>query len=747
MDEDFRKAALDYHRLPRPGKLRTEPAKRLFSPRDLALSGLPGSSAACQEILADPDRVSEVTGRGNLVAVVSNGTAVPGLGAVGALAAKPVEEGRAVLLRKLAGLDAFDLELDEPDPVRFAAVVAALAPGFGAIDLEDIATPGCLAIEQELTARLSVPVLHGSRHGLAVAVAAAVRNALLLQEKKLEAVRVVVSTGADPAMPACLDLLEAMGLPRAQVTITSPDDPDLPELGAALEGADIFLGLSAPRVLKPEWLNRFAEKPLILALTTPEPEILPEAVRAVRPDAIVATSRTDYANQVIPSLCLPFLLRGALDVGARAIDRAMLLAAVEAIAALARAEPSPAVAAAYGEAPAFGPEYILPRRYDPRLIREVASAVARAAAESGLARRPVADAPAYHRAVGQHALRSGQMLCPLFERARLFPPRVVYAEGEDPRVLRAVQTLVDEDMARPILIGRRGVIEQRVRESGLRIDLEESVRLLDPAVDEAVFAPLVGRYQALVARKGVPMEGAIRRMRTRPTVVAAMLLQAGLADAAICGGSGDWWRNLHYVMQIIPRHPDVTRIYALSCAIVDGGAVFVCDTHMNPEPDVDELVEMTRLAADAVASFGLHPKVALVSHSSFGSSYWPSAKRMRKALEVLRVQAPELEIDGEMHPDAALSEVVRRRMVPESPLQGAANLLIMPGLDAANIAFELLRAAAGGMQVGPVLLGMSKPVYVMPPSVTAHGIVNVSALAALQSHPPRGSAGTGAVGA
>lgn len=736
MDQDFRKAALDYHRLPRPGKLRTEPAKRLFSPRDLALAGLPGASAACVEILADPESARDYTGRGNLVAVITNGSAVPGLGNVGALAAKPVAEGRAVLLRKLAGLDTFDLELAESDPARFADAVAALASTFGAIDLEDIAAPACHEIERLLAARLAIPVIHGGCCGLAVAAAAAVRNGLLLQHKNLSEVRVVVSSGADPALAVCVDLLVAMGLGRERVTVTDPDRTDLPSLGEAVKGADIFLGLSAPRVLKPEWLNRFAPDPLILALTTPEPEILPEAVRAVRPDAIVATGRTDYPNQVIPSLCLPFLLRGALDVAARAIDPAMLLAAVEAIAALARAEPSAAVTAAYGEAPVFGPDYILPRRYDPRLIGEVAASVARAASESGLARRPIVDPPAYRRLAGQHALRSGQMLCPLFERARLFPPRVVYAEGEDERVLRAVQTLVDEDMARPILIGRRGVIERRVRESGLRIDLEESVRLLDPAADEAVFAPLVARYQALVARKGVPMEGAERRMRTRPTVAATMLLEAGLADTAIVGGSGDWWRNLHYVMQIIPRRPEVKRIYALSCAIIDGGALFVCDTHMNPEPGVDELVEMTLLAAEEVRSFGLIPRVALVSHSSFGSSYWPSAKRMRLALEVLRERAPELQIDGEMHPDAALSEVVRRRMVPESPLEGAANLLIMPGLDAANIAFELLRSAAGGMPVGPVLLGMSKPVYVMPPSVTAHGIVNVSALAALQSHPP-----------
>ena len=760
MDEDLRRAALDYHRFPRPGKLAIEATKRMATQRDLALAYSPGVAAACEEIAANPDTAYDYTVRGNLVGVITNGTAVLGLGNIGALASKPVMEGKAALFKKFAGIDVFDIEVDELDPARFCDVVAALEPTFGAINLEDIKAPECFAIEAALRARMKIPVFHDDQHGTAITVAAAVRNGLMLQNKKLEEVKLVTS-GAGAAALACVDLLVAMGLKAENVTLTdikgvvhagreNLDDrmgryaraTDARTLEDVLDGADIFMGLSAPRVLKAEWLHRLAPRPLILALANPEPEILPEAVRAARPDAIVATGRSDYPNQVNNVLCFPFIFRGALDVGATTINEEMKLAAVEAIAVLARVEASEVVAAAYGgSAPVFGPDYIIPKPFDPRLILQIAPAVARAAIASGVARRPITDFAAYRTQLERFVFRSGQLMRPVFEAAKANPSRIVYSDGEDERVLRAVQTLVDDDIAQPILIGRRGVIEQRVQEMGLRMDLRESVRILDPAADEAVFAPLLADYQRLVGRRGVPPDAAARLMRTRTTVAAAMLLQSGAADAAICGGSGDWWRHMQYVMPIIPRRPDVTRIYALSCLILQAGALFVCDTHMNTDPTAEQIAEMTLLAAAEVRRFGIVPKAALLSHSSFGASNSPSARKMRQALGMIRARAPELEIDGEMHADAALSEAIRDRAVPDSRLDGTANLLIMPGLDAANIAFNLLKAAADGLPVGPLLLGMCKPIHVVVQSTTARGIVNLSAVAALEAHAlrePRG---------
>ena len=494
------------------------------------------------------------------------------------------------------------------------------------------------------------------------------------------------------------------------------------------------MGLSAPRVLKAEWLPLLADKPIILALANPEPEILPEAVRAVRPDAIMATGRSDYPNQVNNVLCFPFIFRGALDVGATTINEEMKLAAVEAIAELARVEASEVVAAAYGgSAPVFGPEYIIPKPFDPRLILQIAPAVARAAMASGVAVRPITDFFAYRRELERFVFRSGQLMRPVFEAAKVNRTRIVYAEGEDERVLRAVQTLVDDQMAEPVLIGRRSVIEQRAREMGLRMDLRESVRILDPAKDHDVFDPLVADYQHLVGRRGAPPDAAARRLGNRQTVAAAMLLHAGEVDAAICGGSGDWWRHMQYVMPIIPKRPEVTRIYAMSCLILQAGALFMCDTYMNPDPTAEQVAEMTLLAAEAVRGFGLTPKAALLSHSSFGASNSPSARKMRHALALIRERAPDLEIDGEMHADAALSEAIREKAVPDSTLHGTANLLILPTLDAANISFNMLKAAADGLPVGPLLLGMSRPIHVVVPSVTARGIVNVSAVASAQA--------------
>ena len=753
MDEDFRKAALDYHRLPRPGKLSVEPTKRMATQRDLALAYSPGVAAACEAIVADPAAVRELTARGNLVAVISNGTAVLGLGNIGPLASKPVMEGKAVLFKKFAGIDVFDLEIDAGEIDRFCDVVAALEPTFGGINLEDIKAPECFVIERRLRERMNIPVFHDDQHGTAIVCAAAIRNGLVLQGKALTDVKLVTS-GAGAAALACVDLLVSMGLPVDNVTLTDikgvvhagrGDEmapnlaryarvTDARTLSEVLGGADVFLGLSAPHVFKPEWLPLLADKPLILALANPDPEIDPQAVREGRPDAIMATGRSDYVNQVNNVLCFPFVFRGALDVDASEINEAMKVAAVEAIAALARAEASEVVAAAYGgQAPVFGPEYIIPKPFDPRLILHIAPAVARAAMASGVAEHPITDFGAYQRELERFVFRSGQLMRPVFEAAKAAPCRIVYAEGEDARVLRAVQTVVDEAIARPVLLGRRSVIEARTRELGLRLDFDRQVRILDPGADTEVFAPLVDRYQHLVDRRGAPPDIAARRVRTRPSVAAAMLLLEGQVDAALCGGVGDWWRHMTYVLPIIPRKPDASRIYTLSSLILPNGALFFCDTHVNVDPTAEQVAEMTILAAEAVRRFGVTPKAALLSHSSFGASNSPTARKMREALKLVRERAPGLEVDGEMHADAALSEALRGRLVSQSPLTGSANLLIMPTLDAANISLTLLSAATEGLLVGPLLLGVAKPLHVLVPSVTARGIVNMTALACAQA--------------
>lgn len=753
MDDDFRKAALDYHRLPRPGKLSVEPTKRMATQRDLGLAYSPGVAAACEEIAKDPDAAWEYTARGNMVAVITNGTAVLGLGAIGALASKPVMEGKAVLFKKFAGIDSIDLEIDERDPQKFIDAVAVLEPSFGAINLEDIKAPECFEIERALRARMSIPVFHDDQHGTAIIVAAAVRNGLLLQGKRLEDVR-VVNTGGGAAAIACLDLLVAMGLRRENVTICDIDgvvwkgrpntdpykaayaqDTAARTLQEVLAGADVFLGLSAPRVLKAEWLPLLAPKPLVLALANPEPEILPEAVRAARPDAIVATGRTDYPNQVNNVLCFPFIFRGALDAGATTINEAMKVAAADAIAALARMEASEVVAAAYGgSAPTFGPDYIIPKPFDPRLILEVAPAVAKAAMDTGVARRPILDMPKYRQELERFVFRSGNLMRPVFEAARKRLARVVYAEGEDERTLRAVQTVLDEGLAEPIVIGRRDVISAKARAMGLRMDFSESVRIMDPAADEADFAPLVKLYQAKVGRRGIPPDAAGRRVGNRPTVAAALLLEAGLADACLCGGTGDWFRHWHHAFDVIGKRPEVARVFALSALIVPNGHLFFVDTHLTVDPTAGQIVDMTLLAAEQIRAFGIAPKAALLSHSSFGASGAPSARKMRDALRMLRERGTDFEVDGEMHADAALVPAIRARAVADSPLTDSANLLVMPTLDAANIAFNLLKAAGEGLQVGPMLLGMAKPIHVLVPSVTARGIVNLTALAAAQAN-------------
>ena len=752
MDDDLRQAALDYHRLPRPGKLAIEATKPLATQRDLALAYSPGVAAACEEIAADPEAAWLYTARGNLVAVISNGTAVLGLGNIGALAGKPVMEGKAVLFKKFAGIDVFDIEVDCTDPQKFIEIVASLEPTFGGINLEDVKAPECFVIEQALRARMNIPVFHDDQHGTAIVCAAAVRNALVLQGKKLEEVRLVTS-GAGAAALACVDLLVSMGLPAKNVTLTDIKgvvwqgrEPDMPpnmaryairtnarELRDVLRGADIFLGLSAPRVLKPEWLSLLAPNPIILAMANPEPEILPSEVHAHRPDAIVATGRSDFPNQVNNVLCFPFIFRGALDVGATEINEAMKAAAAEAIAALARAEASEAVANAYGGvSPKFGKSYIIPAPFDPRLILTVAPAVARAAMESGVARRPIADFDAYRAQLERFVYRSGQLMRPIFTHARSIEARVAYAEGEDERVLRAAQSAVDEGIARPVLIGRREVISAQIARLDLRLEAEGAVEIFDPSEQTELAAGLAAEYGKLVGRRGVTPSEAQRNFRRQSTIATAMLLRRGLVDAALVGGAGDWWRRFTTVLPIIPKADDVSRVYSMTVLILPKGSLFIADTHVNLEPTATQLVELTHLAQREVRRFGLTPKVALLSHSNFGASHSPSARRMAEALGRIRAAYPDLVVDGEMHGDSALSQPIRDRLVADSPIDGSANLLIMPSLDAANISLSLLSGASDGLMVGPVLLGMSRPIHVLTPTATARGITNLTALAVAQ---------------
>ncbi|EHM00994.1 malate dehydrogenase [Acetobacteraceae bacterium AT-5844] len=752
MDDDFRKAALDYHRFPRPGKLSIEPTKRMATQRDLALAYSPGVAAACEAIAADPAAAHEMTTRSNMVAVITNGTAVLGLGAIGALASKPVMEGKAVLFKKFAGIDSIDLEVEERDPQKFIEAVAVLEPSFGAINLEDIKAPECFIIEQTLRERMNIPVFHDDQHGTAIIVASAVRNGLLVQGKALSEAKIVTS-GAGAAALACLDLLVAMGAKHENITVTDIKgvvyagrtelmDPykaryaretEARTLHDALPGADVFLGLSAPRVLKPEWLPLLAPKPLVLALANPEPEILPEAVRAVRPDAIVATGRSDYPNQVNNVLCFPFIFRGALDAGATTINEEMKVAAVEAIARLARIEASEVVAAAYGgHAPVFGADYIIPKPFDPRLILEIAPAVARAAMDSGVATRPIEDFAAYQETLERFVYRSGDLMRPVVFAAKKQPRRVVYSEGEDERVLRAVQTVLDDELAEPVLVGRREVIEAKVKAMGLRMDLNQSVRVIDPAQDTDVIAPLVEVFRKKVARRGVPVESCERWVRTRPSTAAALLLETGQVDAALTGGLGEWMRQWHQAYDVIGKNEHAGRVYAMTGVILPAGTLFFVDTHLLVDPTAEQVAEMTVLAAEQVRAFGMTPKAALLSHSNFGASQAPSARKMREALRLIREVAPELEVDGEMHADAALVQAVREKAVTDSPLTESANLLVFPNLDAANIAYNLVKATGDGLQIGPMLLGMNKPIHVLVPSVTARGIANLTALAVTQ---------------
>jgi malate dehydrogenase (oxaloacetate-decarboxylating)(NADP+) len=750
--DELREAALEFHRLPTPGKLAIHATKPLATQRDLALAYSPGVAAACEEIVRDPAEVYTITGRGNMVAVVSNGTAVLGLGSIGALAAKPVMEGKAVLFKKFAGIDVFDLEIDERDPDKLVDIIASLEPTFGAINLEDIKAPECFEIEAKLKQRMNIPVFHDDQHGTAICVNAAILNGLRLIGKKPEEVTLACS-GAGAAAIACLELLVEFGIPRENMIICDSKgvvykgrkkgmdphkarfarDTKLRTLAEAVEGADIFLGLSVAEILTPEMMKTMASKPLVLALANPEPEILPELAREARPDAIIATGRSDYPNQVNNVLCFPFIFRGALDVGAREINGAMKLACVRAIADVALAEASDVVALAYGDGElSFGPEYILPTPFDPRLVVEVSSAVAKAAMESGVATRPVDDFKAYREELSARVFRTGYVMKTVFETAQRDPRRLVYAEGEEWRVLQAVQIVCDEGFARPILVGRAAVVDSRIKKLGLRLKRGVDFELVDPE-DDPRYREYWTQYHGIMERAGVTPGKARTVLRTENTVIAALMVRRGEADAMLAGPVGSHRQHLRHVLDVIGLREGVRAPAALQMLVLAEGIYFMADTNVTLDPDAEQIAEMTVLAASQMRRFGMVPKVALLSHSNFGSSDATSAVKMREALKAVRRLAPELEVEGEMHGDLALSESLRADIFPNSLLKGQANLLIMPTLEAASIAFSLVRQLASGTEVGPMLLGMAQPAHILNSTVTVRGVQNMSALAVVDA--------------
>jgi malate dehydrogenase (oxaloacetate-decarboxylating)(NADP+) len=757
MEDALRKAALDYHRLPRPGKIAVTPTKGLLNQRDLALAYTPGVAAACEEIVRNPAEASALTARANLVAVITNGTAVLGLGAIGPLGAKPVMEGKGVLFKKFAGIDVFDLEVNERDPDKLVDIIASLEPTFGGINLEDIKAPECFDIERKLRGRMKIPVFHDDQHGTAIIVGAAVTNGLRVVAKDISKVKLVTS-GAGAAALACLDLLVSLGLKPENIWVSDiagvvyegrkeEMDPNKARyarktnartLGDIIAGADVFLGLSAGGVLKPEMLTNMARNPLILALANPVPEIMPDVAKTARPDAVIATGRSDYPNQVNNVLCFPFIFRGALDVGATQINEAMKIAAVAAIADLAMAEQSEIVMAAYGESNLrFGPEYLIPKPFDPRLIVQIAPAVAKAAMDSEVATRPIADFGAYRDALQQFVYNTGFIMKPLFAAAKQAPRRIIYAEGEDERVLRAVQVVVDEGLAQPILIGRPAVIERQIERFGLRLKVGVDFSLVNIEYDPR-YKEYWQEYHRLTERRGVSVQYAKIEMRRRATAIGAMAIHRGEADGMLCGTFGTHDLHLHYVDQILGRRPGVKHYYAMNALILPKRTLFICDTYVNFDPTAEQIAEMTVLAAEEVRRFGITPKVALLSHSSFGTSDQPTAIKMREGLRLINERAPNLEVEGEMHGDAALSDEVRMREFPRSRLKGDANLLIMPTLDAANISFNLVKtAAAEGITIGPILLGCAAPAHIVTPSATVRRIVNMTALAVVDANAQR----------
>ncbi|RZA36526.1 MAG: NADP-dependent malic enzyme [Lysobacteraceae bacterium] len=749
-NEELKQAALEYHRVSPPGKIKISPTKPMVTQRDLALAYSPGVAYACEAIVEDPNMASEMTARGNLVAVVTNGTAVLGLGNIGPLAGKPVMEGKGVLFQKFAGIDVFDLEIDENDPDKLVDIIASLEPTFGGINLEDIKAPECFIVERKLRERMKIPVFHDDQHGTAIIVGAAIYNALEVVGKNIAEVKLATS-GAGAAGIACLDMLVALGLKPENILAVDRDgvlytgrpnlDPDkaryardtgLRTLADIVVGADIFLGLSASGVLKPEMVATMADRPIILALANPNPEILPEDAKRVRPDCIIATGRSDYPNQVNNALCFPYIFRGALDVGATVINEAMKTACVKAIAALARREASD-LGAAYGdEIPCFGAEYLIPRPFDPRLLVELAGAVAQAAMDSGVALRPIADMAAYREKLGQFVYRTSLMMKPVYDRARADKQRVVYAEGEEEVVLRAVQTVIDDGLAFPILIGRPDVIQTRIDRLGLRmregVDFELTNQDDDPRFNE-----YWQYYHALTERRGVTPAAAKNLMRSRPTLIAAVMVARGEADAMVSGIVGRFHKKLGYVRSVIPLDPGVQSTSAMTGVINNQGAYFFLDTHVQDDPTAEQIAEATLQATYRLKLFGIEPKVALLSHSNFGSHDTPGAQKMRKVRELLRQRMPKLEVDGEMQGDTAWDEVLRKRMMPNTTLSGRANLFVLPNIDAANITYNMVRVMTDGVAIGPILMGISKPVHILTSSATPRRVVNMTAIAAVDA--------------
>ncbi|RCX09165.1 malate dehydrogenase (oxaloacetate-decarboxylating)(NADP+) [Extensimonas vulgaris] len=755
---ELRRAALEYHAQPKPGKIAVMPTKQLVNQHDLALAYSPGVAAPCEEIVKDPRAAFRYTSRGNLVGVVTNGTAVLGLGDIGPLAGKPVMEGKAVLFKKFSGIDVFDIEINEKDPEKLVEIIAALEPTFGGINLEDIKAPDCFYVERKLRDRLHIPVFHDDQHGTAIVVGAAILNGLKVAGKNLADIKLVTS-GAGAAALACLGLLVKLGIPREHIWVTDlagvvyegrtelmdedkrffAQPTSARTLAEVIAGADVFLGLSAGGVLKPEMVRTMAARPLIFALANPTPEILPEEVRAVRDDAIMATGRSDYPNQVNNVLCFPYIFRGALDCGATTITLEMEVAAVHAIAELAQAEQSEVVAAAYaGEPLAFGPEYLIPKPFDPRLMIKIAPAVAQAAADSGVALRPIADMEAYREHLQTFVYASGTIMKPIYAAAKAgTKKRVAYAEGEEERVLRAAQIVVDERIARPTLIGRPAIIAQRIAKFGLRLKEGQDYDVVNVEQDER-YRDFWQTYHRLTERKGITIPIAKIEMRRRLSLIGAMLLHKGYVDGLICGTWGTNPMHLNYIDQVIGKRPGANTYAAMNALLLPERQVFLVDTHINYDPSAAQLAEITVMAAEEMMRFGVRPKAALLSHSNFGSSNEPSAVKMRETLALLRVQAPWLEIDGEMHGDVALDGTARRALMPRSTLEGDANLLVLPNIDAANIAYNLLKTAAGGnIAIGPVLLGAAQPVHILTASATVRRIVNMTALTVADANAAR----------
>ena len=751
-DNNLKQAALDYHEMDPPGKIAIQPTKPLANQADLALAYSPGVAHACDAIAADPSTATRYTARGNLVGVITNGTAVLGLGDIGPLASKPVMEGKGVLFKKFAGIDVFDIEVDEKGVDAFVECVARLEPTFGGINLEDIKAPECFEIETRLKARMKIPVFHDDQHGTAIVVAAGILNGLKIVGKSLGDVKIVTS-GAGAAALACLNLLVSLGVNPKNVWITDikgvvyrgrnelmnphmepyVQDTRARTLAEVMPGADIFLGLSAGRIVSKDMVKAMAPKPLVFALANPTPEILPEDVKAVRPDAIIASGRTDYPNQINNVLCFPFIFRGALDVGATTINEEMKKAAVTALAGIAESEASDIVLAAYdAETFVFGPDYILPKPFDPRLILEIAPAVAKAAMDSGVATRPIADFDAYREKLTGFVYRSGFVMRPMFDTAKrasaVTMKRLVFAEGDHPYVLQCAQQVIAEKIARPILVGRRETITRMLPHLGLRIRPEKDFDLFDPDTDPRT-AAMADEYYRLVERRGVSPSHARRVVRNGSTVIAALLLRRGDADAMICGAVGRYLTQLRHVSEVIGKEGGVRGFAALSAMILPTGPLFIADTYVSYDPDAERLAEITQLAAEEVRRFGIEPKVALLSHSNFGNENTPSAAKMRDVLATLKTWQPDLEVEGEMHADAALSPFIREEIFPNSRLKGPANLLIAPGLDAANIAFNLLKVVSGSVAIGPILLGAAKPVHIVTASVTVRGLLNMAAIA------------------